>query len=288
MAAPQAKGNWHCWSQGSAPDSPGLTWLSAKEEGLLFRARTGYHWVQLGQSQNLSANPWQATNIIPALPWQCTRMTIKFKKWDSERSLLPINSHHSSPSSDRTAPGLRPTQLYFANGPGDSEADRDYCALIKVGKQASEPAGYSCHNLNTVILCGGFSHYTTSFWFSLNAIPAQGPFPEGLGLWPGECASGHLGFTQPSVFSEASAVFVLFVFPILNYASGKLCQFLAKEGKNGFLKPCFELHHHCLYIFKLVIFWSRHPSIGAQLAAAHCEALCLAPHARAPCDFNRH
>ena len=124
MAAPHAKGNWRCWSQGSAPDSPGLTWLSAKEASL-FRARTGYHlhWVTWPELK-FECKSLASHKHYPSFSLTMHEDGYKiFKKWDSERSLLPLPAVITpSPSSDIRAPGLRPTHLFFANGPGDSEA----------------------------------------------------------------------------------------------------------------------------------------------------------------------
>ena len=117
--------------------------------------------------------------------------------------------------------------------------DRDYCALTKVGNKPGEPAGYSCHNLNSYFLWSESVLITPeasgSAW---NSSPTQCLFPEGLGLWTGECASGHLGLYLSTLQSslEASAVFVLSVFPILNYASEALPVSSKGKRKNGFLK----------------------------------------------------
>lgn len=111
MAAPHAKGNWHCWSQGSAPDGPGLTWLSAKEASL-FRVKTGYHldwvtWPELKFECKSSASHKHYASIALTMHEGDYKI---FKKWDSERSLLPPSTVITpSPSCDITARGLQPT-----------------------------------------------------------------------------------------------------------------------------------------------------------------------------------
>lgn len=170
-------------------------------------------------------------------------MTTKFLKntkgW-SEQPLppLPTDAH---PIFWYNSSRLMATHRYFANGPGGSEAQTGIAVLCqkKDGNKRGECVVYRCHNLNKVILCREevFSSYQTS-WFSLKLSSHPVPISQMAGLvnrWM--YMSGQLGLYLSTLQSSpgASAVFVPFAFPILNYASEAL-PISIKGKKNAFSK----------------------------------------------------